>query len=90
MAPSSRALYEDDRTWLWKFILRVLTIFLAAGGIVCVAWAFSTSSGGFEDPYYYNFYGTAWVPWALGSVSALSSHILQTKPDHIEAHGHWR
>lgn len=68
MAPSRKALYEDDRTWLWKFILRMLTIVLAAVGIACVAWAFVTSFGRFEDRYYYGFYGTALVPWGLISL----------------------
>lgn len=75
MAPSRKALYEDDRIWLWKLILRMLTIVLAAVGIVCVAWAFVTSFGGFEDRYYHGFYGTALVPWGLISVSSLSPHV---------------
>ena len=58
MAPSRKALYEDDRTWCWKFIVRILTIIFAVVGIGCVAWAIATSSVGFQDPYYYGFYGT--------------------------------
>lgn len=76
MAPSRKALYEDDRTWFWKFILRMLTIVLASVGIGCVAWAFATSSGGFEDPFYYGFYGTSLVPWDLIPVSPLPSYLL--------------
>lgn len=69
MAPSRKVIYEDDRTWCWKFILRMVTIIFAVVAIGCVAWAFATSSVGFQDPYNYGFYGTAFVPWALISVS---------------------
>ena len=33
MAPSRKVFYEDDRTWRWKFIVRMLTIIFAVAGI---------------------------------------------------------
>lgn len=91
MKPSRKAIYKDgDRTWSWKFILRILTVVLAAVGIGCVAWAFTTSSGRFEDGYYSDFYGTVLVPWALIPVSIPPSDLLERQIGSTQAHIRWK
>ena len=68
--------YEDDETWAWKFILRILAILFDIIGIALTAWALSTSlTAASEDDYGY-YYGDqiVYTPWNLISVSLLPSY----------------
>ncbi len=79
--PSRTALYADDRTFLWKAILRFLAILLALVGIATTAWALvnqfhtpdSLNSNSNSNNYYNNnyenyydpYYDFASLPWTF-------------------------
>lgn len=65
--------YEDDKTWAWKFILRILAILFNITGIALTASALSTSSApGFEEGDSYNGNDIFFIPWNFITVSANS------------------
>lgn len=70
--PFSRtSLYEHDRTWAWKVILRAFAIIFDIVGIGLIAWALAVSSRAFagtSDYYYYYNDDTYAIPWNLITV----------------------
>ncbi|KAL8793799.1 MAG: hypothetical protein Q9195_003629 [Heterodermia aff. obscurata] len=60
--------YEDDKTWAWKFVLRLLAILFNLTGIALTAWALAKSgANGIYEDYNYEYYGDdiAFIPWNL-------------------------
>jgi len=71
--PFSRAaLYEHDRTWAWKAILRAFAIIFNIIGIGLTAWALAVTSHWTSDTsnsyYYYYPDDTYAIPWNLITV----------------------
>lgn len=77
--PSRSAMYADDATFLWKFILRFLAIILALVAIALTAWAMISHIDGptidsdpsDSDDYEYDYFPSdgVYLPWqyiALG------------------------
>lgn len=73
--------YEDDKTWAWKFILRILAILFDITGIALTAWGLSTSlaSAYDEDGHAYYYDQIAYIPWNLITVSLLPSYKCTTR-----------
>lgn len=77
--PSRTALYADDTTFLWKAILRLLSIIFALVGVGTIGWAVANRiHGSYKDDdyddnysgfssYYYgsDFYGIGALPFTL-------------------------
>ncbi|KAL6719862.1 hypothetical protein ACLMJK_001783 [Lecanora helva] len=69
--PSRTALHANDPTYLWKAILRTLTILFAVVGIATVAWALNNQAPyytavGYDDgdgDYYDTYYTFTSLPW---------------------------
>lgn len=61
---SHQTLRDEDPTYLWKTVLRLLAILLGIVGIVTLAWAitFKGHSDNDESSYYYSF---VYLPWDL-------------------------
>ena len=70
MGFSRAKIYEDDKTWAWKFVLRLLAILFNVIGIVLRAWALAKSGANYGDEGY-EYYGDdfAFIPWNLIPVS---------------------
>lgn len=71
--PFSRAsLYEHDRTWAWKIVLRAFAIIFNIIGIGLTAWALAVNSRWFSDTsnsYYYYYTGDTYeISWNLITV----------------------
>ena len=72
--PSRSAMYADDTTFLWKFILRFIAILFAIVGIATTAWAMishiqspsndtnSSDLNDYQDDYYF-FGNNVYLPW---------------------------
>ena len=80
MSPSCKTLHQNDKKWLWKFILRATSIFLAAAGIGCIAWALSSTSSLTLYYEYANSHGASSIFWGLISVSC--SHFSRNPTFH--------